>query len=264
MKKRRVDAATGSSSGYGRSLLGFGHAAGGTWGEGTWGIKPRELFLPAPFTLVTDLACGPCLAANAQSAIREQQLNLVKPFRPRGQSGTVNGTVAGFRMLPPRSLQPAGHDDFVTDGLVLGGGASAITVWGGAGQSHPQRSVGKGVLDATASRSDRRARDLISQRVREASNSAFGFAGRGVPVGVSGDAVPTATGPNSLAAALSSVGRGSFSESLGGSMNESQAADVRIPPMPTSTLTEERRGAHPPPAQGLFGTLDDTDATLDR
>ena len=33
--------ATGNSSGYGRALLGFGHAAGGTWGEGTWGAPPE-------------------------------------------------------------------------------------------------------------------------------------------------------------------------------------------------------------------------------
>ena len=278
MKQRRVDAATGSSSGYGRALLGFGHAAGGTW-RGTWGIKPRELFLPAPFTLVTDLACGPCLAANAQSAIQEQQLNLVQPFRPRGQIGKINGTVAGFRMLPPRALQPAGHDDFIalTDALVLGGGASTTTVWREASRPKPQIPVGEGeggsggVLD-DASRGgsgstsiERRGRDSKSQRVRDASNSAFGFAGRGVPGGIA-DAAPTATAPSSTtaAAALSSTSMGSSSENLGGSMAASRAADVHIPPIPAPTSIVGRSGGAALFANGLFGATDDADPTLDR
>ena len=36
---RRVDVSTGSSSGYGRALSGLSHATGGTWSEGTFGLK---------------------------------------------------------------------------------------------------------------------------------------------------------------------------------------------------------------------------------
>lgn len=60
--------------------------AGATWAPEAWGIKPKEVFMPAPFSLVSDMACGPCLALNARSAHREQQKNLTAPMRPRGKA----------------------------------------------------------------------------------------------------------------------------------------------------------------------------------
>jgi hypothetical protein len=56
-----------------------------------WGLKPREIFIACPFGLVSDLACWPCLAANARSSHSEQQVCILIQLVWSWVGGLVGG-----------------------------------------------------------------------------------------------------------------------------------------------------------------------------